>query len=221
MLFDPGSFREAGALVQHRCSDFGMDRQQYYGALGCSQCYSLWPRAPGIAAAGNWSRAVGTRRARRRGPTPALPPPLAAGDGVVTGSGTVYGRPVFAFSQDFTGRRRCGWGGRDGLLAPAAAHASVVCAAFPRLGQCSLPRLLPSRSIWRVAVGVARSQDLPADGPSRGGAPPLLGRTGTWTTRCCALVGMWNLRAQPHVAAAPAPHPPAGPSRRRARRLWA
>lgn len=26
----------------------------------------------------------------------------AAGDGVVTGAGTVYGRPVFAFSQDFT-----------------------------------------------------------------------------------------------------------------------
>ena len=32
VLFDPGSFREAGALVQHRCSDFGMERQQYYGA---------------------------------------------------------------------------------------------------------------------------------------------------------------------------------------------
>lgn len=54
VLFDPGSFQEAGALVQHRCVDFGMENQQYYG------------------------------------------------DGVVTGSGTVYGRPVFAFSQDFT-----------------------------------------------------------------------------------------------------------------------
>lgn len=31
VLFDPGSFREAGALVQHRCHEFGMERQQYYG----------------------------------------------------------------------------------------------------------------------------------------------------------------------------------------------
>ena len=41
----------------------------------------------------------------KNGPDPPLPLPLPAGDGVVTGSGTVYGRPVFAFSQDFTGRR--------------------------------------------------------------------------------------------------------------------
>lgn len=34
VLFDPGSFREAGALVQHRCHDFGMADQQYYGAGG-------------------------------------------------------------------------------------------------------------------------------------------------------------------------------------------
>ncbi|KAL4859235.1 Propionyl-CoA carboxylase beta chain [Chlorella vulgaris] len=54
LLFDPGSFKEAGALVQHRCNDFDMDRQQPFG------------------------------------------------DGVVTGSGKVFGRPVFAFSQDFT-----------------------------------------------------------------------------------------------------------------------
>ena len=31
VLFDADSFRESGALVQHRCSDFGMERQQYYG----------------------------------------------------------------------------------------------------------------------------------------------------------------------------------------------
>ncbi|KAI3435978.1 hypothetical protein D9Q98_002036 [Chlorella vulgaris] len=54
LLFDPGSFKEAGALVQHRCNDFDMDRQQPFG------------------------------------------------DGVVTGSGKVFGRPAFAFSQDFT-----------------------------------------------------------------------------------------------------------------------
>lgn len=53
-LLDPGSFIETGAFVQHRCTDFEMDRQQYYG------------------------------------------------DGVITGSGTVAGRPIFIFSQDFT-----------------------------------------------------------------------------------------------------------------------
>ncbi|KAK2080528.1 hypothetical protein QBZ16_000381 [Prototheca wickerhamii] len=53
-FLDPGSFLEAGAYVQHRCTDFGMESQQYNG------------------------------------------------DGVVTGSGTVHGRPVFVFSQDFT-----------------------------------------------------------------------------------------------------------------------
>jgi hypothetical protein len=31
VLFDAGSFRECGALVQHRCNDFGMEKQQYYG----------------------------------------------------------------------------------------------------------------------------------------------------------------------------------------------
>ena len=40
--------------MRHRCTDFGMERQQIYG------------------------------------------------DGVVTGSGTISGRPVFLFSQDFT-----------------------------------------------------------------------------------------------------------------------
>lgn len=54
LLLDPDSFREAGALVTHRCYDFGMDRQHPYG------------------------------------------------DGVVTGSGTIFGRPVYAFSQDCT-----------------------------------------------------------------------------------------------------------------------
>jgi propionyl-CoA carboxylase beta chain len=54
LLFDPGSFQELDQLVVHRCTDFGMDRQQ-------------------------------------------IP-----GDGVVTGFGTVLGRLVYAFAQDFT-----------------------------------------------------------------------------------------------------------------------
>jgi acetyl-CoA carboxylase carboxyltransferase component len=53
-LLDPGSFMEFDALVEHRCSEFGMARQK-------------------------------------------IP-----GDGVVTGYGTINGRLVFVFSQDFT-----------------------------------------------------------------------------------------------------------------------
>lgn len=53
-LLDEGSFEEMGMLVTHRTTDFGMDKQQFYG------------------------------------------------DGVVTGYGTVEGRLVYVFAQDFT-----------------------------------------------------------------------------------------------------------------------
>lgn len=53
-LMDEGSFEEIGALVTHRSTQFGLDKQKY------------------------------------------------AGDGVVTGYGTVNGRLIYVFSQDFT-----------------------------------------------------------------------------------------------------------------------
>ena len=53
-LLDEGSFEEIGILVTHRTSDFGMDKQKFYG------------------------------------------------DGVVTGYGTINGRLVYIFAQDFT-----------------------------------------------------------------------------------------------------------------------
>ena len=53
-LLDEGSFEEMGALVTHRTTDFGMDKQQFYG------------------------------------------------DGVVTGHGTIEGRLVYVYAQDFT-----------------------------------------------------------------------------------------------------------------------
>jgi acetyl-CoA carboxylase carboxyltransferase component len=53
-FFDPGTFRELGMFVRHRCTDFGMEDT------------------------------------------------FVPGEGVVTGHGTVEGRTVFAFSQDFT-----------------------------------------------------------------------------------------------------------------------
>jgi acetyl-CoA carboxylase carboxyltransferase component len=56
LLFDPGTFREIGMFVTHRCVNFGM-------------------QAVDIPS-----------------------------DGVITGHGLVDGRPVFAFSQDFTAR---------------------------------------------------------------------------------------------------------------------
>jgi len=54
LLMDKGSFEEIGALVRHRCRDFGLDKQSF------------------------------------------------PGDGVVTGFGTIDGRPMYVFSQDFT-----------------------------------------------------------------------------------------------------------------------
>ena len=54
ILLDPGSFRELDAFVQHRSTNFGMDRQRILG------------------------------------------------DSVVTGWGTINGRLVYVFSQDFT-----------------------------------------------------------------------------------------------------------------------
>jgi propionyl-CoA carboxylase beta chain len=54
VLLDPDSFEEYGMFVEHRCSDFGMDKK----------------RIPG--------------------------------DGVVTGHGTINGRLVYVYSQDFT-----------------------------------------------------------------------------------------------------------------------
>jgi propionyl-CoA carboxylase beta chain len=53
-LLDEGSFEEIGMFVQHRASDFGLDKQKFLG------------------------------------------------DGVVTGYGTINGRMVYVFSQDFT-----------------------------------------------------------------------------------------------------------------------
>jgi len=53
-LLDDGSFEEIGMLVTHRTTDFGMEKELYYG------------------------------------------------DGVITGYGTINGRPVYIFAQDFT-----------------------------------------------------------------------------------------------------------------------
>ncbi|HEY7587131.1 MAG TPA: carboxyl transferase domain-containing protein [Thermoplasmata archaeon] len=54
ILLDPGTFVEIDAFVEHRTTEFGMDKRRF------------------------------------------------AGDGVVTGHGTIDGRTVFVFSQDFT-----------------------------------------------------------------------------------------------------------------------
>ncbi|UKN00726.1 acyl-CoA carboxylase subunit beta [Paracrocinitomix mangrovi] len=54
LLLDDGSFEEIGMLTTHRSTNFGLDKQQFYG------------------------------------------------DGVITGYGTINGRPAYVFSQDFT-----------------------------------------------------------------------------------------------------------------------
>lgn len=54
-FLDPGSFMEAGALVQHRCTDFGMEKQNFYGQCSargrreggcCFQLLCLNPATP-------------------------------------------------------------------------------------------------------------------------------------------------------------------------------
>lgn len=80
-LLDPGSFIESGALVQHRCEDFGMAGERYYG------------------------------------------------DGVVTGSGRIFGRPAYVFSQDFTVH--------GGSLAEA--HAGKICRLMDRAVAAGAP----------------------------------------------------------------------------------
>ena len=54
MLLDEGSFEEMDMFVEHRCTNFGMEKKHY------------------------------------------------PGDGVVTGCGTIDGRLVYIFAQDFT-----------------------------------------------------------------------------------------------------------------------
>src|ERR1700761_4801280 len=54
LLLDPDSFEEWDMFKEHRCTDFGMERQSF------------------------------------------------PGDGVVTGHGTINGRLIFVYSQDFT-----------------------------------------------------------------------------------------------------------------------
>ena len=54
MLLDEGSFEEMDMFVEHRCTNFGMEKKHY------------------------------------------------PGDGVVTGCGTIEGRLVYVFAQDFT-----------------------------------------------------------------------------------------------------------------------
>jgi hypothetical protein len=59
IFLDEGSFEEFDMFVEHRSTDFGMEKTKF------------------------------------------------AGDGVVTGWGTVNGRPVYLFAKDFTARRLC------------------------------------------------------------------------------------------------------------------
>jgi propionyl-CoA carboxylase beta chain len=69
LLLDEGSFEEIGMLVTHRSTNFGLDKEKYFG------------------------------------------------DGVITGYGTIHGRLVYVFSQDFTVM--------GGSLAEA--HAEKIC----------------------------------------------------------------------------------------------
>jgi len=98
VLMDEGSFREHDALVQHRCSDFGMEKTKFHG------------------------------------------------DGVVTGQGTINGRPCYVFSQDFTV-----FGGSVSEM-----HAAKICKVMDKALKAKLPviGLLDSGGA-RIQEGVA------------------------------------------------------------------
>jgi propionyl-CoA carboxylase beta chain len=81
VLLDPDSFEEYGLYVEHRCSDFEMEKKKH------------------------------------------------AGDGVVTGQGTINGRCVFVYSQDFTVM-----GGSLG-----EAHAKKICRIMDKAVEVGAP----------------------------------------------------------------------------------
>ncbi|MCW5770525.1 MAG: acyl-CoA carboxylase subunit beta [Rhodospirillaceae bacterium] len=98
ILLDPGSFEEYDMFVEHRCLDFGMEKQK-------------------------------------------IP-----GDGVVTGWGTVNGRLVFVFSQDFTV-----FGG-----ALSEAHAEKICKIMDQAMKVGAPVIgLNDSGGARIQEGVA------------------------------------------------------------------
>lgn len=98
ILLDEGSFEEWGMFVEHRCSDFGMEKN----------------RIPG--------------------------------DGVVTGFGTINGRLVYVFSQDFTV-----FGG-----ALSEAHAEKICKVMDQAMKVGAPVIgLNDSGGARIQEGVA------------------------------------------------------------------
>ncbi|MCC7167680.1 MAG: acyl-CoA carboxylase subunit beta, partial [Rhodospirillales bacterium] len=98
LVLDPGSFEEWDMFVEHRCTDFGMEKE------------------------------------------------TIPGDGVVTGYGTVNGRLVFVFSQDFTV-----FGG-----ALSEAHAEKICKIMDHAVRAGAPVIgLNDSGGARIQEGVA------------------------------------------------------------------
>lgn len=107
-----------------------------------------------------------------RAPTVVLPLtpahlPAPSGDGVVTGSGTVFGRPVFAFSQDFTVA--------GGSLSES--HAAKICRLMDRavaVRPWALVLLVPQGEEACRATRPPRGLLLPLPLPWLGALPMLL-----------------------------------------------
>ena len=94
-LLDEGSFEEMGVLVTHRCTDFGMENELYFG------------------------------------------------DGVVTGYGTIEGRLVYVFAQDFTV-----FGG-----ALSETHAEKICKVMDQAMKVGAPVIGLNDSGWCKNTG--------------------------------------------------------------------
>jgi len=98
LLLDEGSFHEYDRFVEHRCADFGLEKQKF------------------------------------------------PGDGVVTGHGTINGRLVFLFSQDFTV-----FGG-----SLSEAHAEKICKVMDKAVMVGAPVIgLNDSGGARIQEGVA------------------------------------------------------------------
>jgi propionyl-CoA carboxylase beta chain len=115
LLLDKDSFREYDMFVEHRCTDFGMDKQKarHFGTKMLTSSAWRTHRLKSLSVAGwifmfIWHLPVSCQ---------------IMGDGVVTGHGTINGRLVFVFSQDFTV-----FGG-----SLSETHAEKICKVFVHL----------------------------------------------------------------------------------------
>jgi propionyl-CoA carboxylase beta chain len=94
LLLDPTTFREYDMLMEHRCTDFGMEKKQVRARRAKNTMFlfvsfDLFARPLCVASLIDPHSF-------------SFCPSQHASDGVITGYGRINGRLVFVYSQDFT-----------------------------------------------------------------------------------------------------------------------